>query len=81
MKNLNQTARLGYWAKMIYELLTPKQKWLKTVNLRGKKLYLEIMLAGRNSTDKVYLSKPNVEPLTSPTSDGFVSFPTIVESH
>lgn len=40
MKNLNQTARLGYWAKMIYESLTPKQKWLKTKNHRGKKLYL-----------------------------------------
>lgn len=40
MKNLNQTARLGYWAKMIYQLLTPKQKWREIENHRGKKLYL-----------------------------------------
>ena len=36
-----------------------------------KETFLEIMLAGRNSTDKVYLSKPIVKPLTSPTSVGF----------
>ena len=37
--NVYVKTRLGYWAKMIYELLTPKQKWLKTINLRGKKFY------------------------------------------
>ncbi len=41
MKNINIKTRLGYWANKIYKLLTPKQKWLKIINLRGKKLYLE----------------------------------------
>jgi hypothetical protein len=30
------------------------------------------MLAGWNSTDKIYLSKPIVKPLKSPTSVGFI---------
>jgi hypothetical protein len=37
--NVYAKTRLGYWAKIIYEILTPKQKWLKTINPRGKKLY------------------------------------------
>ena len=42
MKTINVyvKTRLGYWAKTIYELLTPKQKWLKTENRGGKNLYL-----------------------------------------
>ncbi|WP_165769744.1 hypothetical protein [Flavobacterium araucananum] len=42
MKTINVCVktRLSCWAKMIYELLKPKQKWLTPKNLGGKKLYL-----------------------------------------